>query len=296
MAIVESQTQTQPEPTSASGSQHDELPAYAATLTAYHRAFAHELRELVDRLPVRPGDRVLDLACGDGVYSRWLAEHVGPQGKVLAVDLSPAFLDLARREVAEGEVADRVTFAQGDLRHLPIPDDGFDLVWCAQSFYSLPDPVDALRRMERAAKPGGVVAVFENDELHHVLMPWPVEVELALRDAELTALSQLSKKPQKFYVGRHLRTVFRAAGLAACRHKTWTIDRQAPLGPDDRAYFAGYLADLRDKATPHLAGSPEVRDEFLRLVDPDSPGYLLNNPDFTVTCLNHLAWSTRLVG
>ena len=73
-----------------------------------------------------------------------------------------------------------MTFARADLRHLPIPDDSFDLVWCAQSLYSLPDPVDALRRMARAARPGGIVAVFENDEFHHVLLPWPVEVELAL--------------------------------------------------------------------------------------------------------------------
>jgi hypothetical protein len=133
--------------------------------------------------------------------------------------------------------------------------------------------------------------VFENDEFHHVLLPWPVEVELALRRAELAALTRLSKKPQKFYVGRHLRPLFRAAGLADCRHRTWTIDRQAPLGPDDRAYFAGYLADLRKQAAPHLSG--EIRDEFERLVDPDSPGYLLDGPDFTTTCLNHLAWSVK---
>jgi hypothetical protein len=156
--------------------------------------------------------------------------------------------------------------------------------------YSLPDPADALRRMERAARPG-VVAVFENDEFHHVLLPWPVEVELALRHAELAALKKLSKKPEKFYIGRHLRPPFRAAGLADCRHRTWTIDRQAPLGPDDRAYFAGYLKDFRKKASPQLSG--EIRDEFERLVDPDSPAYLLDSPDFTVTCLNHVAWSIK---
>ena len=92
-------------------------------------------------------------------------------------------------------------------------------------------------------------------------------------------------------MGRHLRPLFRAAGLADCRHRTWTIDRQAPLGPDDRAYFAGYLADLRKKASPHLSG--DIRDEFERLVDPESPAYLLDSPDFTVTCLNHVAWSVK---
>ncbi len=275
----------------ASASRPARLPGYAPTLLAYHRAFERELRGLIAGLPLRPGDRVLDLACGDGVYARWLAERLGQGGRVLAVNLSPAFLELARREVAAGELSDRVTFARADLRHLPIPDDSVDLVWCAQSLYSLPDPVDALRRMARAARPGGTVAVLENDEFHHVLLPWPVEVELALRQAELTALKQLSKQPHKFYVGRHLRPAFRAAGLADCRHRTWTIDRQAPLGPDDRAYFAGYLADLREKASPHLSG--EVSDEFERLVEPSSPAYLLDNPDFTATCLNHFAWSVK---
>ena len=276
---------------SRSPSRPTGLPGYAPTLMAYHRAFGRELRAMIAGLPLRPGDRVLDLACGDGVYARWLAERLGEGGHVLAVDLSPAFLDLARQEVPPGELSGRATFAMADLRHLPIPDDSFDLVWCAQSLYSLPDPVDALRRMERAARPGGIIAVFENDEFHHVLLPWPVEVELALRRAELMALMEISDRPRKFYVGRHLRPIFRAAGLADCRHRTWTIDRLAPLGPDDRAYFAGYLADLRKKASPHLAG--EIRDEFERLVDPDSPAYLLDSPDFTATCLNHVAWSIK---
>jgi ubiquinone/menaquinone biosynthesis C-methylase UbiE len=271
-------------------SRRNRLPAYAPTLMAYHRAVARELRAIVAGLPIQPGDRVLDLACGDGVYARWLAERLD-EGGVLAVDVSAAFLELARRELPSGFPADRVRFVRADLKHLPIRDDSFDVVWCAQSLYSLPDPVDALRRMARAARPGGLVAVFENDEFHHVLLPWPVEVELALRRAELRALTEHSDQPRKFYVGRHLRRVFHAAGLADCQHRTWTIDRQAPLGPEDRAYFAGYLQDLRARTGAYL--KREIRDEFLRLVDTDSPAYLLDSPDFTATCLNHIAWCVK---
>jgi ubiquinone/menaquinone biosynthesis C-methylase UbiE len=272
-------------------SRPTKLPGYAPTLMAYHRAFAEELRATVAGLPLRPGDRVLDLACGDGVYSRWLAEPIGESGTVLAVDRSPAFLELAKQGMDGDSLADRVGFARADLQRLPITDNAFDLVWCAQSLYSLPDPVEALRRMERAVRPGGIVAVLENDEFHHVLLPWPVEVELALRRAELLALIEISEKPRKFYVGRRLCPIFRAAGLPGCQHRTWTIDRQAPLGPDDRAYFDGYLGDLRKKVAPHFSG--EIHDEFERLVDPESPDYILDGPDFTVTFLNHLAWSVK---
>ncbi len=100
---------------------------------AYHRAFAQELRGAVAGLPLRPGDRVLDLACGDGVYSRWLAERIGESGRVLSVNISPAFLDLARQGLDGDPPADRVGLVRADLEHLPIPDDSFDLVWCAQS-------------------------------------------------------------------------------------------------------------------------------------------------------------------
>jgi ubiquinone/menaquinone biosynthesis C-methylase UbiE len=267
------------------------LPGYAPLLRDYHRAFGRELRATVAGLPLRPGDRVLDLACGDGVYSRWLAERLEAGGIVLAVDVSPAFLDLARREVQPEFPADRVRFVRADLKSLPIADGSFDLVWCAQSLYSLPDPVDPLRRMARATRPGGLVAVLENDEFHHVLLPWPIEVELALRHAELRALIERADEPRKFYVGRHLRRVFGAAGLIDCRHRTWTIDRQAPLAPEDRTYFTGYLRDLRERAGPHLQG--EIRDEFERLVDPGSEGYLLDSPDFAATLLNHLAWCVK---
>ena len=78
---------------------------------------------------------------------------------------------------------DRVRFVQGDFRRLPSDDDRFDLVWCAQSLYSLPDPLEALQKMRQKTKPGGFVAVIENDEFHHVLLPWPIEIELALCQA-----------------------------------------------------------------------------------------------------------------
>ena len=91
-----------------------------------------------------------------------------------AVDVSSAFLRVARTGAGP-----RLGFAASAIERLPFADDVFDLVWCAQSLYSLPEPVEAVRLMRRVVKPGGVVAVLENDSLHHLLLPWPIEVELA---------------------------------------------------------------------------------------------------------------------
>jgi ubiquinone/menaquinone biosynthesis C-methylase UbiE len=264
------------------------LPDYAPALMAHHEAFESDLRAIVASLPLGTGHRVLDIACGDGVYSRWLAER---GSRVVALDRSRAFLDLAQRQMPPDVRADRVRLVRGDMKHLPFPDDCFDLVWCAQSLYSLPDPVDALRQMRRMARPGTFVAVLENDEFHHVLLPWPIEVELALRHAELVSHIERSDKPRKFYVGRQLLQIFHSAGLTECNLLSWTIDRQAPLRPKDREFFAMYLQDLRKRVKPHLA--PSILDAFEPLVDPDSASYLPDSPDFAAVCINYLAWGIK---
>jgi ubiquinone/menaquinone biosynthesis C-methylase UbiE len=260
----------------------DRLPDYAPMLADYHRAFADELRAMVAALPVREGDRVLDVACGDGSYTGWLAERVGPRGRVTAIDASGAFLALAR-DAAEGGP---VGLVAGSVERMPFADDSFDLVWCAQSLYSLPDPVSAVRAMRRVARPGGVVAVLENDTLHHLLLPWPVEVELAVRHAELVGFAEESDRPRKYYIGRRLGEVFREAGLVDLRTSTRATNREAPLGPAERAFLRKYLDDLRGRTTPHLQSG--LRERFERLVDPGSDGYLLDRPGLTVTCIDHV--------
>jgi ubiquinone/menaquinone biosynthesis C-methylase UbiE len=260
-----------------------QLPAYAPLLMNQHQAFKSEFRAIVASLPIRPGDRVLDLACGDGAYTRWLAE-AGTD--VLAIDLSRAFLERAQREVMPEFSSDRVRFVQGDLRRLPLNHDCFDLVWCAQSLYSLPDPLEALKAMRQKTRPGGFVCVIENDEFHHVLLPWPIEIELALSHAQLVANIERSRKPRKFYVGRQLLELFHAAGLSDCRQRTWSFDCQAPLKPSERAFFAGHIGALRELTRPHL--SPEILDEFERLACPESDCYLLNSKYFAATVLNYV--------
>lgn len=263
------------------------LPDYAPMLADYHRAYAKELRAMVAGLPIREGDRVLEVACGDGVYSRWLAERVGPTGSVTALDVSPAFLDLAGKNTA----GHRVGFVAAVAERLPFADDTFDLVWCAQSLYSLPDPVEAVRLMRRVVRPTGVVAVLENDTMHHVLLPWPVEVELAVRAAELAGFVENSDQPRKYYVGRQLNEVFRKAGLQDCRKSTWATTRQYPLDPEERGFLGRYLTDLLERTRPRL--EPTMRAWFESLADPRSRAYLLDQPDLSVTCLDHVVRGTK---
>src|SRR5688500_15771719 len=77
-----------------------DLPGYGRSLRACHRAFGRDLRRAVRAVPLDRRGRVLDIPCGDGFYTVGLARRLFPDGRLVAADLSDAYLDLARRRFA----------------------------------------------------------------------------------------------------------------------------------------------------------------------------------------------------
>lgn len=231
--------------------------------------------------------RVLDLACGDGFYTRRIAGRLGARGSVTGLDLNLAYLAQAREEAARHRGRARIGFVAASFDRLPFADGMFDLVWCAQSLYSLPDPVTAIGHMARMLRPGGVVAVLENDTLHQVLLPWPVELELPLRAAELRSFLEGSRNSGKYYVGRRLPALLAAAGLEPLRMSTHAFDRHAPLGDAERELLQCYLEEVVERVAPHLDAA--LLRELRQRVEPDSPRHLLRQPHLTMTWVNVLA-------
>ncbi len=273
------------------GLSDDELPAYAPMLAAFQRTCASELQKIIADLPIKPGDRVLDLACGAGAYSVWLAEQVGPTGSLVGLDRSIAYLDQARQHASGHALSPIISFQQGDIAELPFADNTFDVVWCAHSLYSLPNPVAALHELRRVARVGGHVAVLENDTLHHHLLPWPIELELAVRSAQLAALEADVNGSGKFYIGRDLCRVFDMVDLTACCVTSYTIDHRAPLSADEHTFLAAYLEDLGKRARPFL--DVAARAAFDLLLRPDSSLYLLNRADFFSSHLELVAVGSK---
>lgn len=107
--------------------------------------------DLVEVLSVRPGERVLDLACGTGVVTRLLPDRVGPAGRVVGVDLWGEGLTVARGAAADGQVE----WLQADAEEIPIRDATFDAVVCQQGLQFVPDKRAAVREMRRVLVAGG---------------------------------------------------------------------------------------------------------------------------------------------
>jgi len=111
------------------------------------------LQELNGRLQLQAGRDVLEVGCGTGQITRWLADLVKP-GKVVAADFSPAMLAQAR---GRGVDAD---FALMDIcREEPVQRQ-FDVVLCFHSFPHFRDQATALRQVRRLIKPGGRLLVL----------------------------------------------------------------------------------------------------------------------------------------
>lgn len=267
-------------PTDAAAS----LP-YAAMTDAYHCAFARELRHLIEQLPIHPGDTVVDVACGDGIYSRWLVECVGRDGRVVALDLSCGWL-----QAADHDQAAPVGAVQAHAGQIPFADNTIDLAWCAQSFRSLADVPGVLREMVRVVRPGGVVAVLENDTLHHMLFPWNAPLELAVRAAEFEAIRDRPAHQRGYYIGRRLVGLLGDAGLVDIVDHAASFVRQTPLDDDTRTYFDLYLSSLERRASPHLAS--EQRAELHELLHGSATSWL-DSPEFSAVCLERLVWGRK---
>jgi ubiquinone/menaquinone biosynthesis C-methylase UbiE len=119
------------------------------------------------RMGVRKG-RVLDVGTGSGRIAIRLA-RLNPDLELEGIDLSNSMLDLARRNAARDGISN-VTFSPGDAKAIPFPDDTFDLVICHQLLHQLPDPIIALREINRVVKPQGGILVRDVRRLPKLLM------------------------------------------------------------------------------------------------------------------------------
>ncbi|OHV36608.1 MULTISPECIES: methyltransferase domain-containing protein [Pseudofrankia] len=131
--------------------------ADAHRLATQSRALEPGTEAFLTGLGLGPGWRCLDVGCGHGQVSVLLAGRVRPGGRIVGVDGDPASLRVARHNAAQ--VGARVAFLNADAGGLPAARGRFDLAYCRLLLGHLADPMETLRAMATAVRPGGVVAV-----------------------------------------------------------------------------------------------------------------------------------------
>jgi SAM-dependent methyltransferase len=151
--------------------------AYAADARRYDQrthAFQAFRRAIVDSLPLRAGDTVLDVGCGTGLCFAMLVDKVGTHGRVLGIDASPHMAAVARERVAR-EGWDNVEVIVGPIDLAPIPDGADAALFCA--VHDILQSDGAVRRVLDSLRPGAAVAAGGGKWAD----PWMVALNLQVR-------------------------------------------------------------------------------------------------------------------
>jgi ubiquinone/menaquinone biosynthesis C-methylase UbiE len=129
----------------------------AARLQMQDEIYGASTRQMMLDSGLCAGMRVLDLACGTGIMSHWIAKQVGPTGTVVGGDISRDQLAYARAQGAHGEASRPPEFVELNAYDTGLPAASFDMVHCRLLLCHLERPADALREIHRLLKPGGVL-------------------------------------------------------------------------------------------------------------------------------------------
>lgn len=187
---------------------------------------------LLAQAALRPGERVIDVACGTGLVTFAAAAAVAPAGQVTGVDLSEAMVTLARARVLERGL-DRVRVERMDAEDLALPDASFDVALCALGLMYVPDARKAVEEMARVLAPGGrAVAVVWG---HRSRCGWADIFPIV--DAQV----QSEVCPLFFALGTadRLGAVFQEVGLSAV--ETTRIETRLEWASADEACGAAFV-------------------------------------------------------
>jgi SAM-dependent methyltransferase len=202
----------------------------------------------------RPDERWLDVACGPGIVCRALAPHVLA---VHGVDLTPAMVQVARRESAAAELGN-ATFGVGDATALGLPDASVDGAVARFAIHHIPLPGRLFAELARVVRPGGRVVLAD-----HLLdqdasaSAWSQEIE-RLRDPSHWASLTLDR----------LHALAANAGLRIEDERVFTValDFEAWLARGSGAVAAAELVEHALSQPPAEAGCFRVREHDGRRV------------------------------
>jgi ubiquinone/menaquinone biosynthesis C-methylase UbiE len=199
------------------------------------------------------GMSVLDVGCGTGAITKGIAEAVGPAGAVIGVDRDRGLIERARAHCAS---LPNLGFEEGDATSLDY-EPRFDVVTAARTLQWIADPKAALRRMTRAAKPGGLLVVLD---YNHVLNAWQPAPPAEFAAFYSGFLSWRVSNGWDNELANHCSALFEEVGLREIR--SYVQDETSVKGDEDFDEKTALWVEVIDNIGPALQ-SAQVCDAQL---------------------------------
>ena len=213
---------------------------------------AEDSRAHLEKVGIKPGERVVDLGCGPGGVLGLLAERVGPTGSVVGIERSPHFAEVARRFVRENGWT-QVEVRVGDASDTGLPRASFDGAHARLVLVTVPNPEKIVREMVSLVRPGGWVASYEADFVAHVCDP-PLPAWTRLREA---FAASSAAQGMDLSTGRRTHRLFRAAGVTDIHVDA--VVHVYPPGHSRRTILFDFINNLRE---PLIEGGFISRDNL----------------------------------
>lgn len=209
----------------------------------------------------KPDERVLDLACGTGLVARRVAPMIGTGGKLLAVDINPVMLEVARRQPAPAGAV--IEWREGDAVTIDLPGHEFDLILCQQGLQFFSDRSAALRRLRELLVAGGRITLTTWQDIErHTLFAEFAKVEskylapLGVSYDDLVAPFSLGSAEQ-------LRALLEEAGFSRIEIAGHTVETRFP----DPETFARKMETAYGAVIPAFVEDPAAFAEYLDAVE-----------------------------
>jgi SAM-dependent methyltransferase len=217
------------------------------------------IRAIIEEAGVRPGQHVLDVACGSGIPTIDLARVVGPSGKVAAADPSPDFIAAVTENVRNAGLTN-VEIVRTSAASLPFPEASFDAATCHLGAMFFPDMTAGLSRIRSVLRPGARAAFvgWGSPETNDMFGAFRSVAALYLPEPPLPP-SPDTPNPMRFAQPGTLTNALRSAGFVDVREETRVIEIVWP----------GNAESMRDWWMALTRIADQVPSELLPALDAD---------------------------
>ncbi|TMD60931.1 MAG: methyltransferase domain-containing protein [Chloroflexi bacterium] len=240
--------------------QREEWSAAAPGWQTRRDEVSQPTRSITERLitmaDITSGQRVLDLACGNGDPSFTLAQRVGPRGYVVGLDITEPMVRNAQAWAKEHGLTNVEYRVVSNELELGVPDASFDAATCRHGLMYMPEPVAALRTLYLALKPGGRVAISTWGPAERCPF-FSLAMQIVMRHIELPPPDPGAPGPFALPTPERLTAILEAAGFTnveVVAFETSVLEAESP------AAYWDLLCEVAGPLVPLMASLPtEVR-------------------------------------